>query len=97
MKKILDMFIYIYLHLVHFYYPLSAIVHVFSLFTNFLPFEKGMVLHLNILISLSTRMLCAKIGCGSGEKNENVESLKTDGRIDRYTDGQTDGRRSEKV
>ena len=39
-------------------------------------------------------MLCAKFGwnwpSGSGEEDENVKSLQTDGRTDRRTDRQTD-------
>ena len=46
------------------------------------------------LNSLDPRMLCAKFGwnwpSGSGEEDENVKSLQTDGRTDRQTDGQTD-------
>ena len=43
------------------------------------------------------RMLCAKFGwnwlSGSGEEDENVKSLQTDGRTDRLTDRQTDNGR----
>ena len=38
-------------------------------------------------------MLCAKFGgnwpSGSGEEDENVKGLQTDGQTDRRTDGQT--------
>ena len=37
-------------------------VNVFSLFHNYLPLEKGRVLHLNKIESLHPRMLCAKFG-----------------------------------
>ena len=43
---------------------------------------------------LHSRMLCAKFGWNwpneSGEEDENVRSLQTDGRTDRRTDGRTD-------
>ena len=40
----------------------NFINHVFLLFRNYLPLEKGMVLHLNNLNSLYPKMLCAKFG-----------------------------------
>ena len=51
---------------------------------------------------LHPRMLWAKFGwnwpCGSGEEDENVKSLQTDGQTDRRTDRQTtDERWSEKL
>ena len=46
-------------------------------------------------------MLCTKIGwnwpSGFGEKDENGESLKTDGRKNRHTAGKTDDRRLKKL
>ena len=54
-----------------------------SLFRNFLPVKKGVVLNLNKLESSRPSLLCAKFGwnwpCGSGEVDENVKSLRTDG------------------
>ena len=43
-------------------------------------------------------MLCAKFGCnwpcGSGEEDENVKSLQTDGRTDGCPDRRREGRRT---
>ena len=38
------------------------VVNVFSLFRNYLPFEKGGALHLKYLNPLHQGMLCAKFG-----------------------------------
>ena len=38
------------------------IVNVFSLFRNYLPLDKGGVLHLKNLTALRSRMICAKFG-----------------------------------
>ena len=63
------------------------IVNVFLLFDNYLPLEKGGALHLNKLEFPLPRVLCAKFNwnwsSGSGEEDENVKSLQTDGRTDR--------------
>ena len=64
-------------------------VNVFSLFRNYLPLEKGRALHLKKLNPLYPRMHCVKFGGNwpscSGEEDENVKSLQTDGRTDRQT------------
>ena len=58
------------------------------------PWEKAGPFFWTNLIPLHPRMLCAKFGwnwpSGSGEEDENVKSLQTDGQTDRQTDGQTD-------
>ena len=68
-------------------------VNAFFLFCNYLPFEKDMTLNLNQLESLHPGILCTKFvwdwPSGSGEEDENVKSLQTDGRTDKQTD---DGR-----
>ena len=71
-------------------------VNVFSLFRNYLPFEKAGPFIWTNLNPLHPGMLCAKFGwnwpIGSGEEDENVKSLQTDRQTDRQTDGRTDGR-----
>ena len=70
-------------------------VNVFALFRNYLPFEKGGALHLNnIETPLPTDALCqvwSNWPSGSGEEDENVKILQTEGRTDRQTD---DGRKA---
>ena len=66
------------------------------------PWEKAGPFFWTNLIPLHPRMLCAKFGwnwpSGSGEEDENVKSLQTDGQTDRRTDRQTtDDRWSEKL
>ena len=67
-----------------------SVVNVFSLFRNYLPLEKSGALHLNKLeCPLPKDALCQvwlKWPGGSGEEDENVKSLQTDGRTDRQTD-----------
>ena len=67
----------------------------FLLFRNYLPLEKGGALHLKKNLNpLHPGILCAKFGwnwpSGSGDEDENVKSLQTDGRTDVLTDGGTD-------
>ena len=62
-------------------------------FCNDLPLEKGGALHLNKLETPSPKDALCLIGwnwsCGSGEEDENMKSLQTDGQTDKQTD---DGR-----
>ena len=59
--------------------------HVFSLFCDYLPLEKGAALHLNKLESLLPKDVFANFGLkwpsGSGT-DENGKSLQTDGWTD---------------
>ena len=61
-------------------------INVVLLFHNYLPLKKGRALHLNNLESPSPKnALCQvwlKLASGSGEEDENVKSLQTDGRTD---------------
>ena len=75
-------------------------VNVFSLFRNYLPFEKRVSFIWRNLNPHIPRMLCAKFGWNwpsdSGKEDENVKSLQT--RTYGQTDGRkTDNRRSEKL
>ena len=77
-------------------------VNVFSIFPYDLPLEKGVALPWTNLNLHHPRLLCAKFGwnwpSGSGEEDENVKSLQTDGQTEGRTDGRTtDNRRSEKL
>ena len=64
-------------------------VNTFSQFCNYLPFKKGGVFHLNNLESPLFQVWLKLAKC-SGEEDENVKSLKTDGGTDGQTDGQAD-------
>ena len=63
--------------------------NLFLLIPNYLPFGKGVALHLNKLESPSPKDTLCQVWLnwpsGSGEEDENVKSLQTD----RETDGQT--------
>ena len=67
--------------------------NAFYLFRNYLPWKGTGPFIWTHLNPLHPRMHCAKFGWnwprGSGEEDENVKSLQTDGRTDRQTD---DGR-----
>ena len=69
---------------------LFKFVNVFSQFCNNLPLEKGGALILNKLESLSPKGFCAKFGwnwlSGSGEKAENVKSVRQRRQRRRTTD-----------
>ena len=79
---------------------LLNVVNLFLLFHNYLPFEKGVALHLNKLEYPSPKDALCQFGWnwpstrGSGEEDENVKSLQTEGQTDRQT---TDDRWSEKL
>ena len=70
----------------------------FHYFVIISPWKRAGPIIWTILNPLYPRMLCAKFGwnwpSGSGEEDENVKNLQTDGRTDRQT---TDERWSEKL
>ena len=62
---------------------LKSFVNIFSLFRHYFPLEKGLALYLKTLNPHHPRMLCPVCWnwlCCSGEEDENVKSLQTDGR-----------------
>ena len=67
-------------------------VNVFSLFRNYLPLEKGGVLHLNKLESPSPKDALCKVWLKLAQW-----FLRRRWKCEKFTDGQTDDRRSEKL